>query len=498
MAANVRSRSSKGWALRIAAIGLTLASALSGHPAAAQPLVATANFSLPSRAIQNRAWNVPVGATLRLTQVPLEAQAATLVLERFEVWTPDARVRVEGEGATKFVAPPRRAYFRGQVADDPDSFAFLAVGTKGAEIGIRGLVASEGKTYVLGNPGDLPAPGEPLVVSRVDELARQRDWRCGAEGFVPPAGAFDFASGLDASAAPVGNATAAQYSIKVAIETDAEFYALFNSVDRAAGYIGDLMGAISSIYNRDVRTSLRINFVSLWSGGAASDPWTAATTDGALCELGGYWAANRPQATYPRATTHLLSGKNLGGGVAWVGVLCAGNFSSQFCPTGLGGGYGMTANIAGNFNPTSGAVVWDIEAVSHEIGHNFSSPHSHCYNNIPTSGLSSVDQCYGAESGCYSGATSLPAGGKGSIMSYCHLLSGGLANNIALSFGAAGLYGNQSERIPQKMRSYVAALAPSCRSLVKSPPGDMNGDGRSEPNIYRNGAWLAFPFWPSR
>jgi hypothetical protein len=81
-------------------------------------------------------------------------------------------------------------------------------------------------------------------------------------------------------------------------------------------------------------------------------------------------------------------------------------------------------------------------------------------------------------------------------MGYCHLLAGGLANNVALSFGAAGLYGTQSERIPQRMRDFVASRSASCRAVIDAPPADFNGDGRSEVFIYRNGAWLEFPAWP--
>jgi cysteine-rich repeat protein len=71
--------------------------------------------------------------------------------------------------------------------------------------------------------------------------------------------------------------------------------------------------------------------------------------------------------------------------------------------------------------------TWDVIVVTHEIGHNFGSVHTHCY--VPP-----LDMCYSGEPNCYSGPTSLPSGG-GTIMSYCHLLPGGVAN-INLTFGA--------------------------------------------------------------
>jgi cysteine-rich repeat protein len=68
-----------------------------------------------------------------------------------------------------------------------------------------------------------------------------------------------------------------------------------------------------------------------------------------------------------------------------------------------------------------------VQVVAHELGHNFGSPHTHCY-------MPPVDNCYNQEAGCYAGVESVPPGG-GTIMSYCHLLGGGLSN-INLTFGA--------------------------------------------------------------
>src|SRR4029450_5083545 len=105
--------------------------------------------------------------------------------------------------------------------------------------------------------------------------------------------------------------------------------------------------------------------------------------------------------------------------------------------------YGFTANIGGSFNINRPTVVWDLYSVSHEIGHNFGSPHSHRYKG-PHGNARPIDQCYGGESGCYSGGTSLPgpAGTRsGTIMSYCHLVGGYGA--IALTFGTNFAYGVQ-------------------------------------------------------
>ncbi len=117
------------------------------------------------------------------------------------------------------------------------------------------------------------------------------------------------------------------------------------------------------------------------------------------------WGGNWP-ATADLA--HFLSGDSLGGGVAYVNVLCNQNF-----------GFGVSANLNGNINwPTwtgaPGNFTWDFVVVTHELGHNFGSQHTHDY-------CPPLDRCYASCSGS-------TVCSRGTIMSYCHVSCGGLAN----------------------------------------------------------------------
>ena len=189
-----------------------------------------------------------------------------------------------------------------------------------------------------------------------------------------------------------------------------------------------------------------------------------------------------------------MAGKGSLSGVAWVGVLCQGEFTVNLGTScgGLspqidnyGGAYGYTGGIQGSFNADNPSQVWDIIAVSHEIGHNFDSPHTHCYNGLGGSSQP-VDGCYNGEAfnGCFAGTPSLPPGatpgqGGGTIMSYCHFQSGGLSN-IAFTFGTGHPYGVLPERVPTRMRDHVeerAGLAPSC--FTREDPNQ--GGGGSDP-----------------
>jgi hypothetical protein len=120
-------------------------------------------------------------------------------------------------------------------------------------------------------------------------------------------------------------------------------------------------------------------------------------------------------------------------------------------------------------------MTWDSMAVAHEIGHNFSSPHSHCYNGIGGNS-NPIDACRKGESGCYNGTSqslpgpnSLTGAGHGTIMSYCHLLGG--YSNIAMTFGSAPGFvdGILPAREASKMNSYVTSVAsgnPSCMATT--------------------------------
>jgi hypothetical protein len=204
-------------------------------------------------------------------------------------------------------------------------------------------------------------------------------------------------------------------------------------------------------------------------------------------EFGRYWNLNKTGV--PRTIAHFLSGKSLGGGIAWIGVLCSGGFNTSASCPGLpmdanwGGGYGFTASLTGAFDINHPTVMWDIMAVSHEIGHNFNSPHTHCYNGLDGN-ASPIDQCRTGETdghgACYSGTQSLPGptgAGSGTLMSYCHLLSGGYSN-ISLTFGTNFAYGVQPGREAARMSSYVASVAsgnPSCLAFT-SGSGTIFGD----------------------
>jgi hypothetical protein len=455
-----------------AGCGLLLAAAGPTRAAGPElPAVQSRDFAL-------MATKLAVGARVRLenVQVAETGEARALVLERFEVFAEDAVITVHGDAGDRVLPAPAHAYFRGAVEGSPGSRVFLARLEDGR---FQGVVGEDGAIFLIGgDEAAAKAAGGPLAMQRVEpallKSSRGELFNCGDAQLPPGPGTRPVPDFTAFTTAPLEKAAAA-HTGRIAIESDFEFYQRFNSATTATTYVGNLVGFASTIYAAELGTSLVVQSLSLWQ--TSSDPWTQTSSTCSLFEFGKYWNQNRTNVS--RTTAHFLSGKATGGGVAWLNALCHGAFFSggaASCPglgaesTPWGGDYGYTGNISGGFNINSPSVVWDIYAFSHELGHNFGSPHTHCYAGIGGN-ASPIDQCYGSESGCYSGATSLPGptgAGSGTIMSYCHLRSGSYSN-ITLTFGSNFAFGVQPAREAAQMNGYIASVAsgnPSCIAPV--------------------------------
>jgi cysteine-rich repeat protein len=184
-----------------------------------------------------------------------------------------------------------------------------------------------------------------------------------------------------------------------------------------------------------VGVELAFSYIRLW-GAAPADPWTATDTIDALDEVQAYWlnpSNNMDAIAGSHDIVHFISGKDVQGGVAYVGAICNRSY-----------GFGVS-QVNGTFNLADPSTVWDVLVFTHEVGHNFGSPHTHCYN-------PPIDRCYTVEPNCYNGPV---VTSRGTIMSYCHLLGG--VQNVDLIFG--GTVSNQ-------ITSTIATV--SCLETVQS------------------------------
>jgi len=205
------------------------------------------------------------------------------------------------------------------------------------------------------------------------------------------------------------------YQSIVAVDTDNEWLQnkFSNNTTSASNYITAMFVNMNVYFERDFATRLLIGDVFLRPS-TTPDPYPLVPSIFQyLSDVGEYWKDNN--AALDRDFVIMLSGQNINSnafsGIAWL---------NQYCQKGfLNGGVGR--DIVGSYSinrigsSPAVSVGFVSQFVAHELGHNFGSPHTHCYNPV-------VDTCFNAESGCYTGAVSCPVtnGNHGTIMSYCH------------------------------------------------------------------------------
>lgn len=364
---------------------------------------------------------------LQLLDVALPGGArADLELARLPApWSEDAVIAVDG-----VLAPfdPRWldgvSFWRGTVAGEPGSRVFLSLSPRSSLGWIRSDRLPGGIAYLL--PEDIAAAESGGADARL-VLAEQlestgkdlpADYCSGAlPAPVGIGGAPVSALGAPAAGAlppPTGAYVAG--SVRLAIETDYQFLQRFGNLPDANAYVTQMIAAIGALYIDEVHTPLTIAYLGLHS--TSNDGWSVPDGPGTpsqmLDEFRGAWAPSLG-GSWPVSAdvAHFISGASLGGGIAYIDVLCDQNFA-----------FGVSS-VSGNIDwdtftgaPSSGN--WDFIVVAHEIGHNFSALHTHDY-------CPPVDRC---QSSCSGGVVC----SSGTLMSYCHLC-GGVAN-VALGFGA--------------------------------------------------------------
>jgi len=323
---------------------------------------------------------------------------------------------VDGAIVERPIETPDIQIFRGTIVGEPGSVAFMAFSPHGT----HGYIRSQGVTQVI-SPGPFGGDRTPLIynLNAVEAGAiKWRDFVCSTETHDGQAWPDELwavqgaEGGLAGGGAGGGEPPCRR--IEIAIETDKEFTdVLFGGNTAASGaYAATVMAAASEISERDVNLTFDVVFVRLWEG---SDPWTGTNTSNQLFEFRDVWNATMGQID--RQLAHYLSGRNLGGGVAWLNAVCH--------PTNA---YGLSANLNGFFPyplQNNSSQNWDPMVVTHELGHNIGTGHTHDY-------CPPLDQC--APSGFFGSCQESQACiSNGTLMSYCHLCSGGLSN-VVLEF----------------------------------------------------------------
>jgi hypothetical protein len=368
----------------------------------------------------------------------------TLDLYRANVFSDGAMITTSD--GRSFAPNPAHGYYRGMIAGNPNSLAAVSVFEGRVQImysddfGNYRIQQMQDGTYLALVDRDLKA--EKNISCFVDENNMP-------QGSVP--------ADTDRNRTMTGNC------VEVYVECDFKSYQdNGSSVANTEEWVGELWNEVITLYeNEDIPVSVSDILVY-----TSSDPFAGAATTSAMLTL---FTAHIDAITYDGRLAHLLSTRNVGGGIAWLDVLC-----STSNPTAV------SASLSTNIVQVP-TYSWSVEVVTHEMGHNMGSPHTHaCAWNGNNTAIDGCGPAAGYSEGC-----DAPLPHQGTIMSYCHLVSG-----VGISFNL-GFGPQPGDRIRAEYNNASCSTGtctpPNCTSITTPAPSATNVD------ININLVWASSP-----
>ena len=230
--------------------------------------------------------------------------------------------------------------------------------------------------------------------------------------------------------------------VNMYIEVDNTIYVNKGSVAATANYVNGAMNEVALLYSNEL-IEFGVSEMVIWD---VTDPYPGPSSSDYLNQF-----RTNLNGVYNGDLAHLV-GFGGGGGIAYVDVLC----NSVY-----GIGY---SGISSSYNNVP-SYSWTVEVLTHEIGHNLGSRHTHdCVwngNNTP------IDGC-GPAAG-YSAGCDGPLPSSGTIMSYCHLVSG-----VGIDFNNG--FGPQPGDLIRSRVYNATCLAPCAPCGTTGQPCDDNDD----------------------
>jgi len=300
------------------------------------------------------------------------------------------------------------SFWRGRVRGEQDSDVFL-----GFAGGVWGWIQrADELVHVLSLPADA---GDGQISVLIDERAlnaRGSRFKGLCMTAAPRGGQVVNPAALGTAASSAGSARPPRMLFgTLAIETDWQFFQLFGDLNAARGYVMSLLAAANSRFRVQVGVHLTASYLGFYT--TPADPWLAQDAGGncfdVLYEFQDAWRDGA--APVPSDLHHLLSGVDLGCGVAFLDALCdpAESFS-------------LTSRMDGltPFPVAASTLNWDFVWMCHELGHNFGTGHTHEY-------CPPLDEC--SPSGYFGPCQDeMACTNQGTMMSYCHACPGGMSN----------------------------------------------------------------------
>jgi hypothetical protein len=374
-----------------------------------------------------------------------------LDLDLFEVAIISESGRIRTSDGREFIPDPDHLFYRGIISGNPNSLAIMSV--------------MDGKVQIVysdeyGNKRIQPTHDGNYVAFEDKNIKIPKNLDCFVDDTYDQ-NPFDI-PGISTSRMLTGNC------VEVYIECDYKSY-LDNgsSVANTEAWVEALWNEVITLYDNE-SIPVMVSDIFVYT---SSDPFAGLNSTSAVLNA---FVSHIDTLNYNGRLAHFMSTRPLGGGIAYLDVLCS---TTLQCAVSTS----LTTTIV-QF-PT---YSWNVEVCTHEMGHNMGSSHTHaCVWNGNNTQIDDCGNQWAANNGqtpegasCYNpNSPILPTGTGGTIMSYCHLIA-----NVGINFNNG--FGTQPGNLIRNRYNNASCntgtcAPPSCTSMTDPVPNSINVDVNS-------------------
>ncbi|MEO8233954.1 MAG: M12 family metallo-peptidase [Flavobacterium sp.] len=336
------------------------------------------NYSVINNIVSNKQENIEI-------EIPYLGKNITVLLYKANIFQDGFHIDTNVE---KNIAYSQGVHYRGIIKEDLNSL----VSFNFFENECNGIISSSELGNVIIGKAEMNKSNSDYVIYSDSDLKISNISDCATKDVPSPS-----KNNLQTNKVLSAKCT----SIYFEIENDI-YVASGSSTTTTANWMTSVFNNVQTIFNNDGITTA-IKSLYIWT---SPDPYTGATSTDYLYQF------NNIRPIFDGDLGQLIGiDGGLGGVAITINGLCSTNNFS----------YSSVDYSYNNF-PT---YSWTVQVITHELGHLFGSPHTHgCYWNGNNTSIDGCGQSRGYSEGTCAEGPIPSAAVKGTIMSYCHLVSG--------------------------------------------------------------------------